>query len=94
MQDWLFSFGAQLAQRAGSGQAGWAFDEEAARVLLGLAKAVADGTGDRKNAPLSCYLAGRYAQIRAGDGIGTAQALAEAVDIATAALNPPQQAPQ
>lgn len=86
MEQWLVRYGVALQERTRSGELGFAVGDSRSEVLLHLAKIVADGTGDRRNAPLSCYLAGRFAELRAGEGVNTAQALSEAVEIATAVL--------
>lgn len=86
MEQWLIKYGAALQERTGGSELGFAVGESGSEILLDLAKIVADGTGDRRNAPLTCYLAGRFAELRALEGFNTAEALTEAVEIASAVL--------
>jgi hypothetical protein len=90
MDDWLMRYGAALQERLGSAEAGFAVGDAASTTLLELAKKVADATGDRTNAPLSCYLAGRFAEARAGTGVSTTEALDEAAEVATTQLGSKQ----
>ena len=82
MQDWLAAFSAALETRLDGEPAIPPPSQELVDTLLGLAKTVADGTGQKTNAPLSCYLAGHLAAALAGTGVSPEEAAAEAAGIA------------
>jgi hypothetical protein len=56
-----------------------------AEVLLGLARDVAHGS-ERRFAPLSTFVAGRFVAARVADGVPASDALAEAVAVARSLL--------
>lgn len=85
MSDWFERYAGALQERAG-GDGNWDIPGEATSSLLHLAKVVADGTGDRRNAPLSTFLAGVFLGRAAAAGTAAGPALAEAVEVAEAVL--------
>jgi hypothetical protein len=85
MQDWLATFSVALEARLET----TSFpppSPELVDTLLALAKTVADGTGQRTNAPLTCYLAGQMAAELATRGISREAAAAEAAAMAQSLL--------
>ena len=58
-----------------------ALDSDEERSILGLARTVAHGT-ERKNAPLTTFLVGRYCALREQQGATPEEALAEAEEVA------------
>jgi len=69
---------------------GLELDVPEGEAVLDLARVVAHGS-ERKFAPLSSYLAGQYVAQRTRAGVSSADALAEAVAIATRILEDGQQ---
>jgi hypothetical protein len=88
MDDWINEFGAALKERLGRPEGELRVEGEAARALLDLAGAVAHGTGDRTNAPLSTFLAGCFVQARAAEGVPVPEAIREASELASTLLPP------
>ena len=86
MGSWLEEYGAALAERLGRSEEAFQMDAGEADALLGLAGTVAHKTGERTNAPLTTFLAGRFAEARAAEGVPAGRALAEASEIATSLL--------
>ena len=84
MEDWLEAYARALGARLqDAGIAAMSPGE--IEGMLDLARDVAHGT-ERKLAPLSTYLAGRYVQARVATGIDPAVAAAEASSIAASLL--------
>lgn len=86
MQDWLSDYSAALAvERPG-------LDVELppapglADELLNLARIIAEGTGEKTNAPLSTFMVGRFVGLTAGSGLSTEAAVALAAEIAERTL--------
>lgn len=87
MQDWLVLFSGALSREFPDFPAGVAPSTELAEDLLNLAKIVADGTGQRTNAPLTTYVVGYLAGVLAGSGLGQQAAVSRATEIAGRILN-------
>jgi hypothetical protein len=87
MGDWLTRYAAALGERLDSADSGLEISEEMATDLLALARAIAEGTGDKRNAPLSSYLVGRYALGRASGEVNADSAVAEATEVANGLLS-------
>jgi hypothetical protein len=75
VDEWLTAARDAIAEASGVPGAELELDEPTTATLLELARVAAHESGDRRNAPLLCYLAGRAA---AGGAAGVAE-LAEAV---------------
>ena len=58
MDEWLTRARDALAQEAGLEASELDLSDDEARALLGLARVAAHDSGDRRNAPLLCYLVG------------------------------------
>ena len=80
--DWPLRYAAALAQASGGELT---LPEEEVDALLDLAREVAHGT-ERRYAPLSTYLAGRFVAHRMGEGVATRAALEEAAAVAARLL--------
>lgn len=83
MNDWIADYAAALDQRLNDADQPLAPSDEAATLVLDLARIVAHGT-ERRNAPVAAYLAGTFAGLRQAAGMGTAEALREAIEVAEA----------
>ena len=88
MSDWLTEYAGALQERLLRPDREMAVSDELADQLLGLARIIAEGTGEKTNAPLSSYLVGRFAVIRALEGVEPGEAVAEAAEIADGLLPP------
>ena len=88
MGGWIEEYGAALRERLGRPDLEFAVDASEADALLGLAGTVAHQTGERTNAPLATFLAGRFAEARAAEGVAAALAIAEASEVASLLLSP------
>lgn len=75
---WLARLSRELDATAGVPAGTFAVDEQRAADLLDAARDVAHGSGDRRNAPLACYLLGLWVQGRAAAGVDPRTAFAEA----------------
>lgn len=73
MDAWLTRARDALADAAGVPRESVTLDDETARELLDLARIAAHVSGDRRNAPLLCYLVGR---VQSGESVA---GLADAV---------------
>ncbi len=82
MQDWVTTFSAALVREFPALPAGLAPSTELADDLLSLARIVAEGTGQKTNAPLSTYMVGYLACALAGKGESPEAAVTRATDIA------------
>lgn len=88
MGSWIEEYGAALQERLGRSGPELQPDAGDADALLVLAGTVAHKTGERTNAPLATFLAGRFVEARAAEGVPGAQALAEASEIASSLISP------
>ena len=88
MGGWIEEYGKALQERLGRSDPVLELDADDADALLGLAGAVAHKTGDRTNAPLATFLAGRFAEARAAEGMPAAPAIAEASQVASLLPSP------
>jgi hypothetical protein len=75
VDEWLTTARDALAEASGVPAAELELDVPTTATLLELARLAAHESGDRRNAPLLCYLAGRAA----GAGAADVDALADAV---------------
>jgi hypothetical protein len=82
MSDWLTTYAEALGKRLDQSDQELNVSENLATDLLSLARTIAEGTGDKTNAPLSSYLVGRYAHARASKGLDGASAIEEATKVA------------
>lgn len=87
MQDWLTRFSAALVREFPALPAGLSPSPELADDLLSLARIVAEGTGQKTNAPLTSYMVGYLACFLAGDGAAPEAAVERATQIAGSLLN-------
>jgi hypothetical protein len=78
VSDWLTRYAAALGERLDNRDSELGVSEGVSTELLALARAIAEGTGDKRNAPLSSYLVGRYALARESEGLEAASAVEEA----------------
>ena len=78
MDDWISRYAEALSTDL-DGELQLDSDDE--RAILGLARVVAHGT-ERKNAPLTTFLVGRYCALRQQRGATREESLAEATEIA------------
>lgn len=88
MSDWLTRYAAALGEQLDGSDQELSVSEGLASDLLALARTIAEGTGDKTNAPLSSYLVGRYALARASEGLDAAAAVDEATKVANDLLQP------
>jgi hypothetical protein len=88
MGDWIQEYGKSLQERLGRSDPAFELAADDAEALLGLAGTVAHKTGDRTNAPLATFLAGRFAEARAAEGVPAVRAVAEASEVACLLLSP------
>jgi uncharacterized protein DUF6457 len=88
MGSWVEDYGAALQSRLGRSDFDFGLGSAESDALLGLAGIVAHKTGERTNAPLTTFLAGRFAEARAAEGVPAAQAVAEAAEVAASLLTP------
>lgn len=88
MQEWMTRFAAGLRRQHAALPAGAEPSPELADRLLALARIVADGTGQKTNAPLTCYLVGYFACLLAEEDITADSAVARATEIADRILKP------
>lgn len=88
MGSWAEDYGAALEERLGRSDYDFGLGAGESDALLGLAGTVAHKTGERTNAPLTTFLAGRFAEARAAAGVPAAQAIAEATEVASSLLSP------
>jgi len=83
MNDWIAGYAAALDERLDDTGRPLVLTDEAATLVLDLARIVAHGT-ERKNAPLAAYLAGAFIGLRQAHGIQAEEALREALEVAQA----------
>ena len=88
MGSWVEDYGEALRARLGRSERAFEVGSGEADALLGLAGTVAHKTGDRTNAPLATFLAGRFAEVRAAEGVPLAQSVDEAAEVASSLLSP------
>jgi hypothetical protein len=88
MGSWIEDYGAALQERLGPSDLDFGLGAGESDALLGLAGTVAHKTGERTNAPLTTFLAGRFAEARAAGGVPAEQAIAEASEVASSLLSP------
>jgi hypothetical protein len=74
MDAWLSSASHALAKHAGVSPSTLDLDDHAIETILELARIAAHESGDRRNAPLLCYLAG-IVQAQGADLPGLAEAV-------------------
>jgi hypothetical protein len=79
MQDWLTDFSAALAVELPGLAVDLPPSPDLAEALLDFARVVAEGTGQKTNAPLSTFMIGRFVGLIAESGV----APEEAVELAT-----------
>ena len=82
MQDWLTDYSAALAVELPGLAVDLPPSLELADALLNLARIVAEGTGEKTNAPLSTFMVGRFVGLTAEGGMSTEGAVALATEIA------------
>jgi len=82
MQDWLATFSSALADGFPDLPGDPAPSSELADDLLSLARIVAEGTGQKTNAPLTCYVVGYLAGSMARAGEPSESAVERAAEIA------------
>ena len=88
MSDWVTRYAAALAERLDEPEQELSVSQDLANDLLALARTIAEGTGDKRNAPLSSYLVGRYALARASEGLDACAAVNEAAKVANDLIQP------
>ena len=86
MSEWLVAYAQGLQDRLLRPDREMEVSEELADRLLELARKIAEGTAEKTNAPLSSYLVGRFAVIRALEGVSAVDAVQEATEIAESLL--------
>jgi hypothetical protein len=86
MQDWLSEYSAALAVELPGLAVDLPPSLELADGLLNLARIIAEGTGEKTNAPLSTFMVGRFVGLTAESGISTEDAVALATEIAERTL--------
>ncbi len=86
--DWLTKYADALQARLLRPDREMGVSAQLADRLLLLTRMIAEGTGEKINAPLSSYLIGRFAVIKALEGVEPAEAVAEATEIANGLLAP------
>jgi len=86
MQDWLADYSAALAVELPGLAVDLPPSLELAEELLDLARIVAEGTGQKTNAPLSTFMVGRFVGLVAQSGISTEEAVKVATKIAERVL--------
>jgi hypothetical protein len=82
MQDWLTDFSAALAVEVPGLAVDLPPSPELATALLDLARVVAEGTGQKTNAPLSTFMVGRFVGLVAESGVTPERAVELATEIA------------
>ncbi|HEU4866224.1 MAG TPA: DUF6457 domain-containing protein [Actinomycetota bacterium] len=82
MQDWLSEYSAALAVELPGLAVDLPPSLELADELLNLARIIAEGTGEKTNAPLSTFMVGRFVGLTAESGISTEDAVKLATEIA------------
>jgi hypothetical protein len=88
MSDWLTRYASALGAQLDEPDQELNVSEDLANGLLALARTIAEGTGDKTNAPLSSYLVGRYALAKAHEGLDAATAVDEATKVANELMQP------
>jgi hypothetical protein len=86
MSDWLINYAGALQERLLRPDRELVIADQVAEQLLDLARKIAEGTGEKTNAPLSSYLVGRFAVTRALEGVEPSEAVAEATEVANGLL--------
>lgn len=86
MSDWLVEYAGALQERLLRPDRDLVVTDQLADQLLGLARMIAEGSGEKINAPLSAYLVGRFAVTRALEGVEPWEAVAEASEVANGLL--------
>lgn len=74
MDAWLSSARDALTERTGASESALELDAQTSEAILELARIAAHESGDRRNAPLVCYLAG-LARAQGADLSGLLEAL-------------------
>ncbi|CAN5748805.1 hypothetical protein BH23ACT12_BH23ACT12_14370 [soil metagenome] len=87
MQDWLTDYSAALALELPGQAVDLAPSGDLSDDLLELARIIAQGTGQKTNAPLSTFMVGRFAGRLAESGVTPEAAVALATEIAERLLN-------
>ncbi len=86
MQDWLSDYAAALASEMPDRSIDLPPSSQLADSLLDLARLVAEGTGQKINAPLSSFMVGRFVGVLAESGVAPEAAVALASEIAQRVL--------
>ena len=87
MQDWLTDYSSALVVELPGVAVDLPPSPELAAALLDLARVVAEGTGQKTNAPLSTFMVGRFVTILGGSGATPEAAVALATEIAQRVLD-------
>ncbi len=94
MTEWLTRYAEALSGKLLRPDREMEVSGEVAERLLALARSIAERTGEKTNAPLSSYLVGRFAVVRALEGVPPAEAVAEAKELAETLLSGAPEAEQ
>ncbi|HEX2149672.1 MAG TPA: DUF6457 domain-containing protein [Actinomycetota bacterium] len=86
MQDWLTDYSAALAVELPGLAVDLPPSQDLAGDLLDLARIVAEGTGQKTNAPLSTFMVGRFVALVAESGVPPEDAVKLATEIAERVL--------
>ena len=95
MQDWLTHYSAALTVELPGQSVELHPSEDLSDELLNLARIIAEGTGQKTNAPLSTFMVGRFVDLVSESGVTPQAAIALATEIAQRLLKPgePEEAP-
>lgn len=87
MQDWLTHYSAALTVELPGQPVELHPPEDLSDELLNLARIIAEGTGQKTNAPLSTFMVGRFVGLVTASGVTPEAAIALATEIAQRLLN-------
>ena len=87
MQDWLTDYSSALAVELPGVAVDLPHTPELAYDLLDLARIIAEGTGQKTNAPLSTFMVGRFVTYLSGNGTTPEAAVELATEIAQRVLD-------
>ncbi|HYN99402.1 MAG TPA: DUF6457 domain-containing protein [Actinomycetota bacterium] len=86
MQEWLTDYSAALAVELPGLAVGLRPSQDLASELLDLARIIAEGAGQKTNAPLSTFMVGRFVGLVAESGVPPEDAVKLATEIAERVL--------
>lgn len=88
MQYWLTDYSAALTVELPGQDVDLHPSEDLSDDLLSLARIIAEGTGQKTNAPLSAFMVGRFVGLVSESGVTPEAAVALATEIAERVLKP------